>query len=98
MPHKCPDDPLRALPKNLRKLNELDHVEPALATFILCDEALRSPETLGDLLLGQTSLLAGGNEELSELEVLGGMDRLAHAGRELDDEREKLIPLSDYPK
>jgi hypothetical protein len=93
-----PDELLRALPKNLRNLDELDYVEPALAAFVLCHEALRSPETLGHLLLGQTSLLAGGNEEFSELDVLGGMDRLAHAGRELDAEREKLIPLSDYPK
>ena len=79
-------------------LDELDHVQPALATLVLCHEALRSPETLSDLLLGQTSLLAGGNKEFSELDVLGGVDRLAHAGRELDAEREKLIPISDYPK
>lgn len=91
--YERPDDLLRALPKDLRDLDELDYVEPAFAAFVLGNEALRSPETLGDLLLGETSLLTGGNEEFSELDVLGGMDRLAHAGRELDAEREKLIPL-----
>ena len=98
MPHECTDNLLWALPKSSRDLDQLEHVKPALAAFILGHEALRSPETLGDLLLGQTGSLAGCNEEFSELDMLGGMDRLAHTGRELDDEREKLIPLSDYPK
>ena len=53
VPHKCPDDLLRALPKNLRKLDQLEHVEPTFAAFVLCNETLRSPEPLelGDELL-----------------------------------------------
>ena len=92
------DDALRILPQNSCDLDKLNHIEPALSAFVLGHEALRPPKALGNLLLSESGLLASSNEQLSEPDMLWGMDRFAHAGRAVDDERQKLILLSDYPK
>lgn len=62
-------------------MDELDHVEPTLTTFVLGNEGLGPTEPLGDLSLGETGLLSGRNEQLAQLKVFGRVDRLAHAGR-----------------
>ena len=90
-----PHDPRRVCPEHRSNLQELDHVEPTLATLVLGNERLRSTELIGDVLLGETGLLPSRNQQLAQLGVLGRMDRLAHAGRH---EPQQLIPGPDYPK
>jgi hypothetical protein len=76
-------------------LQELDHVEPALAALVFCDERLRPAKAIGNILLGQTRLLPRGDKQLAQSGVLRGTDRLAHAGRHGP---QQLIPGPDYPK
>ena len=40
------------------KRDKFDQVYPALAVFVFCDEGLRSPEPIGELLLSEAGLVA----------------------------------------
>jgi hypothetical protein len=92
---KRPHDPRWVCAEYRRDLQELDHIEPTLATLVLGNEGLRPTELIGDILLGETGLLSCRNQQLAQLGMLGRMDRLAHAGRH---EPQQLIPGPDYPK
>ena len=50
---------------------------------------------IGNILLGKPRFLPSRDQQLAQLDVLGRMDRLAHAGRH---EPQQLIPGPDYPK
>ena len=50
-----------------RDREELDHVDAALAAFVLGDEALRLAESIGELLLGEAGLVAGGDQQLDQV-------------------------------
>ena len=65
----------------MRDLNELDNVEPPLASLILGDERLRRPKPLSDFRLRESGLFARGDEQLAQSLMLGSVDRLAHVGR-----------------
>jgi len=78
--------------------DELDDVEPPFAALVLGDERLRPLQSGGDLGLGQAGRLAGRNEKLTKCDMLRAAKGFAHATPGRDDEQEKLIRISDYPK
>jgi hypothetical protein len=92
---ESPYDPHGICTEDGGDLQELDHVEPALATLVFGHKRLRSAKAIGHILLGQTGFLPCGNKQLAQSGVLGRSDRLAHAGRH---EPQQLIPGPDYPK
>jgi len=55
-------------------------------------------DPMGDLFLGQAGSLARLDQKFPQSEVMRAVDGLAHAAPNRDNERSKLIPLSDYPK
>jgi hypothetical protein len=81
----------------VRNLNELEHVNPAFASLILCHKRLRTVDSPRNLVLGERRILTSCGQNLPEDELFCAVDRSAHVARE-GDEQEKLIPKSDYPK
>ena len=57
--------------KRLGDLDELDHVDAALAAFIFGYEALRLAQAVGQLLLRHASLFAGGDQQLQQADMSG---------------------------
>ncbi len=60
---------LASMFKCIRDRNELDHVDPALAAFVFGNEALGFAETIRQLLLSQTGLLARGDQQLEQADM-----------------------------
>ena len=53
-------------PNDLGHLEELDQVQPTFPTFVLGNEGLGPLQRLGKLLLGDSGILAGANQQLSK--------------------------------
>ena len=53
-------------PQNLGDLEDLDEVEPPLPAFVLGDERLRPPESLGELDLSQALGLPAGDQPVAQ--------------------------------
>jgi hypothetical protein len=98
MTQQSSDDPHGVGLDGLRNGEEFDHIQPALAALKLRHERLRPFQAPGDLLLGQTRLLAGSNQQLAECALPGRMDRFAYAARTRGYSAGRLIPLWNYPK
>jgi hypothetical protein len=79
-------------------LKKLDHIKPPLSPLVFGDEGLWPTQGARHLLLGQSGPLASRDQQFPEMQVLGGVDGFAHAARQESRERDKLIPVSDYPK
>lgn len=96
--HQLAKQPLRFAFDRAHDSDELQDIEPTLTTLVFGDEGLWPAEALSDLSLGQLGSFSGLDQKLAQQAMLGTVDGFAHAARLEDDERRKLIPVSDYPK
>lgn len=77
-PFKVGDDASRIKGQCMGHLEELDHVQAALAALELRDERLGAAEPFGERNLCQASVTARGGENLAELFVLSRKGRPRH--------------------
>lgn len=63
--------------EGIQNLKKLDDIQPTLPTLVLRDEGLRTPETLSELRLGQSSGLPCFNKKDTEPLMFGRKNRFA---------------------
>ena len=66
--------------QRMRDRDELDQVDAPLAAFVFRHEALRTAEPVGELLLRQARLGAGGDQQGNEALMIGRPQRLQDIG------------------